>query len=81
MTLFDWPHGMTVMDGRRLVAKAMPTAAGWRVKLYGACWTHPRSRSRSAVGRPDPAFDVVPTRREAHAILRGLVGFENRANA
>jgi len=68
-------HGAAVLDGAAVVAVARPLTPheGWRLKLYGGCWTRPEARAPSRVtGKPDPRFLYLATRAAALTELRAL---------
>ena len=66
---------MAVHDGRRLVALARQYRGhGWLLKGFGLCWTDPRARVPNYItGKPDPNFLQVPSKRQARAIMQGLL--------
>lgn len=75
MELHDYKqHGMVVMDGRRVVAKARPTPAGYLMVLYGASWTDPRAREPNVFGIVDPSRMVLRPKSQVLAVLRNLAG-------
>lgn len=75
MKLHDYKqHGMVVMDGRRVVAKARPTPAGYLLTLYSGSWVAPAARLRNVLGVVDPSRMVLKRRSEVKAVLNDLIG-------
>jgi hypothetical protein len=70
---YNWAHGMTVMDGRRVVAVAKPKGrSGWLLTLYGASWIDPRARNGGVLPGKNPNMLVVKSRHEAAIIMTDL---------
>ena len=74
------PHGMTVLEGRRMIAKARPIRErGWLLRRYGADWDHPlagveqEGSANSMFGEVDRSRIVVKTRKQAIEIMQELV--------
>jgi len=73
MTFHEFPHGMTVMDGNRCVAKArFIPSGGWMLRTYNGCWSDPRARSQGLFPGKFPYLLHVGSKGEARSVLRGL---------
>ena len=73
MTFHEFKNGMTVMDGRRCVAKARVVPhKGWLLRMYGGCWMDPAARKPTVRGHVNPTLWLVNRRSKARTILNQL---------
>ena len=71
------------MDGRRCIATATYTPAGypglksgWLLKAYGVCWTDERARGPNRMtGKAHAELRLVRRKRDARRTLDGLARF------
>lgn len=70
----DYGHTLIVMDGARIVAKAVKiVSGGWRLRSYEGCWVDLRAREVNKVTRTVmPQYLRVSERRQAVRIMKGL---------
>jgi hypothetical protein len=76
LTVLPRDLGAVVMDGQRVVAKALCVSGSrvWRIKAYGWEWLDARAAEASHVtGKCDRRFLVVRTKAQAVAILKDLI--------
>lgn len=80
MTFHQSNHGMTVMDGKRVVAVARERAHGWLLTLHGASWLDKRARTQGLIPGAYPSLMVVKTRHEAATVMIQLTNTGRNPN-